>query len=393
MSPSDHNDTRQFLLDRVDSIRELIESHIDASESSRTLEKPVVEALREAGLFGLAVPAQFGGVESDPMLQMEVIEALTTIYPSCGWSVTIGTGCTAILGAFLPDAGLQDVFTDNLVPTSAAAFHPSGTATPTEGGYRVNGRWRFASGICHAEWIWAGAIVSESSITPQDDVTQPSVVTVVLPVSDIEIHDNWRTAGLRGTGSCDFSVDNIFVPQSHTFVMNWGDPNPLRGGPRYRIGLPAAFALDFVPISLGIAQRALNELIDRTTQTRSKYRNTTLAERQVVHRTVATLDLKLRSARLLAFDTYEKIWQRACNAEPIGLELHAQSKAIATYVTEIAVDIATQAFRYGGASALFQPNILEILLRDINAAAQHIMLSDVAYEQYGVELLGLNDVS
>lgn len=393
MVPSNHNDKRQRLLDSIEGVRDVIVSHVEASESNRTLAGPVVEALREAGLFGLAVPAQFGGAEADPMLHLEVIEALTYIYPSCGWSVTIDTSSTAVLAAFLPDAGLSEVFAGNQAPLTAAAFYPSGTATPTEGGYRVNGRWRFASGIRHAEWVWAGAHVAEYGTEPQPDGDSPISVTVVLPVSDVEIHDTWHTTGLRGTGSCDFSVDDVFVPQAHTFIANWGDPSPLRGGPRYKIGLPAAFALDFVAFSLGVARRALDELMEHIRRTQSKYRSSTLAERPVVHRAVAEYDLKLSAARSLAFDTYENIWQRACNAEPINAVLHAQSKAIATYMTEIAVDITTRAFRYGGIGALYPPNILELLHRDINAGAQHVLCSDAAYEQYGVELLGLNDVS
>ena len=125
------------------------------------------------------------------------------------------------------------------------------------------------------------------------------------------------------------------------------------------------------------------------TTTRGQYRPNPLSERQVVQRLVGEFDLKLSAARALAFACYEEIWDRLCTDANIEPGHQLQSRAIATHVTELAVEIATQAFRYGGGGALFQPNILELLLRDSNAAAQHIMVTDAAYEEYGKWLLGL----
>jgi indole-3-acetate monooxygenase len=137
----------------------------------------------------------------------------------------------------------------------------------------------------------------------------------------------------------------------------------------------------------GTARRALDELTITATTTRGHLRPSALAEREVVHRFLGIADLKLRATRALALELFEEIQQTLARGELVGPVLQTRSRAAGTYATDLAVEIAPQAFRYGGAGALFQPNILEVLLRDSNAAAQHFFASDSAYEDYGKGLL------
>ena len=384
-------DKRRTLLDAVEEIREVLASCVDASETGATLADPAVQALRDSGLYKMRLPAELGGAEADLVTQMEVLESLSYIDPASGWCAMVGSANVAALGAFLPDAGIERVFPGDFVPFVASSFYPAGTAVSENGGYPVNGHWRFASGVRHAEWVWAGAVVAQDRDDADPGEAIPQVIYVVLPVPEIQIHNNWHVLGLRGTGSCDFSIVDRYVAPEMTMQWNPQAPASLRGGPLFRLPPLALGSHEHVAFAAGLARRVLDELAKMATTRQGQYRPSALTERHVFQRLMGESDLKLRSARSLAFDLYERTWQQICRNESISPAAQSELRGLVTYITGIAVDIVTSAFRYGGAGALFQPNIFERLLRDMNAAAQHIMASDSAYENHGKFLLGLAD--
>jgi indole-3-acetate monooxygenase len=143
----------------------------------------------------------------------------------------VGATAIASLGTFLPPAGLEKVFKNGSIPTAAISFFPAGRAVRDGDGYRVNGRWRFNSGIRHAEWVLGGTVVEG---TEAENGGRPIVMFSAFPIKDVTIHDNWGgVVGLRGTGSCDFSVENYHLPEDLTFVWDLLKPKPRRGGPSY----------------------------------------------------------------------------------------------------------------------------------------------------------------
>lgn len=362
-------------------------AHANEAEEKRTLPRPAVDALQDAGFFNLKLPVELGGAEADQTLVMEVVEALSYIHPTAGWSAMIGAGSASMPGAYLGDEGTAHIFRQGKPVVVSSSGMPSGTATPVVDGYRVSGRWRFASGIRHSDWVVAGAVVAANGHTDDATSSTPEVIQVVLPTADTHIFDNWHVMGLRGTGSCDFTVEEMFVPSSLTYTHS-APPQPQRGGWRYQIPMPAFVADEHIGFALGVARRALDELTTRTTNTRGQFRSSPLSERQVVHRFLGLYDVKLRAARALALALFDEIEQTLKAEKQVDTNLVTRSRALGTYVTELCVEITTQAFRYGGAGALFQPNILEQLLRDSQAAAQHIFASDGAYEEYGRTILG-----
>lgn len=385
----EHRDMRQALLGRVEEIREILASCADDSEGKGTLAAPAVKAMRKADLFQLRVPTELGGVEADLLTQLEVLEALTYIDSASGWCAMVGSASVAALGAFLTEAGVERVFPGGHVPLVASSFYPAGTAVPENDGYRINGRWRFASGIRHADWVWAGAKITGNENGSISAGGQSDIIYVVLPAEDIHIHDNWNAVGLRGTGSCDFSVIDVHVATE--LAMNWNPaaPEPLRGGPLYRLPSLAFVGHEHVAFAAGLARRVLDELVKMATTRSGQFRPVALSKRKVFHRFMGESDLKLRSARSLAIVLFEDVWQKVCTGESITLASQAELRAIATHMTDLAADIIAQSFRYGGAGTLLQPNIFERSLRDMNAAAQHILVSDSAYENHGMFQLGL----
>jgi alkylation response protein AidB-like acyl-CoA dehydrogenase len=382
--PAERAAKREALLAAVERVRETILAGAAAAEENATLPPATVAALYEAGLFSVKLPAELGGAEADPVTQMEVFEAIARLDPSAGWCTMIGATSIGEPGAFLPDEAVAKVFAGGRVPTAACGLVPTGRAAPVDGGYRLTGRWPFASGIRHAEWIATTAFVERGPDAPEERRV------FVVPAAGIQIHDNWQVAGLEGTGSCDFSAADLFVPEA--FTWNRADARPRRGGPIYLLGRPGFVANECVGFALGVGRCALDTI---TAFAQSKRRGlkvqATVASRPVFQRALGECDLRLRAVRALAFELYERAWADVSAGRVPPPPLQAELRGVATLATEVAVDTATKAFRYGGGAALYRTNILQRCLRDINAAAQHVVVSDVAYENHGKFLLGFPD--
>ncbi len=382
--PAGRAEKRQALLAAVERIRETILAGAATAEENATLPPATVTALYEAGLFSIKLPAVLGGAEADPVTQMEVFEAIARLDPSAGWCTMIGATSIGEPGAFLPDEAVAQVFAGGRVPTAACGLVPTGRAAPVDGGFRLTGRWPFASGIRHAEWIAATAFVDREPGAPEERRV------FVVPAAAIRVHDNWQVAGLEGTGSCDFSASELFVPEA--FTWNRLEARPRRGGPIYLLGRPGFVANECVGFALGVGRCALDAI---TAFAQSKRRGlkaqSAVASRPVFQRALGECDLRLRAVRALAFQLFEEAWSIVGAGRVPPPELQAAMRGVATLATEVAVDVATQAFRYGGGGALYRTNILQRCLRDINAAAQHVVVSDVAYENHGKFLLGFPD--
>ena len=382
--PKDRAAKRRVLLDAVEEVRPILEASAQEGEETATLPKASADALYESGLFRLKLPHVLGGTEADLVTQLDVLEAVSEIEPSAGWCLMIGAASLGGVGAFLADDAIEEIFANGNPPRTAGVFAPFGTAVPTDGGYLVSGRWSFASGIRHSQWISAGArVVTEES-------GYPAQVRATMRTSDVNIHDNWQVMGLRGTGSCDFSVKDLFEPTSFAYDVSLTEP--LRGGALYRLGRPAFVTNEHAAFALGVARRALDAILEvGRAKTRGYVSVNAMAQRSVFQRMLSESDLKLRAARALNVEILEHAWQVVCEGSTPAPALQAELRSCATYSTDVAVEVVTQAFRFAGRAALFDSSVLQGCLRDINAGAQHQMVSDAAYENHGQFMLGLPD--
>ena len=379
--PPGREEKRQVLLDAVAEVREVLEAGADQSEREGTLPQDSVDALYQSGLLALKLPAELGGAEADPVTQLEVIEGLARIDSSAAWCTMIGATSVGSWGAFLSDEAIERLFAGGRPPKGAGVFLPAGVAVPKGGGYVVNGRWPFASGIRHSEWVSGGVRVA------RDGVETGERLRVIFPTSDVKIHDNWQVSGLRGTGSNDFSVIDLFVPKE----FSW-DPmhTPAkRGGPLFRMGSPGLVANEHSAFALGVGRRALDTIVGQSAKTRGWRDPQAIASRQSFKRSLGWCDLRLRAARSLVVDILERAWESASDGITPDAQLQIEMRSSATYATEVAVEAASQAFRYGGGRALYNTSVLQRCLRDLNAAAQHFMVNDTSYENHGQFMLGL----
>ena len=380
-------DTREILLNNVEEIRATLSAQIEDEEKSARFSRASSDALYDAGVLRMKLPIALGGFEADLVTQFEVLEAVSMISPAAGWCSMVGATSVGLPGAFLPQGGIDKMFANGAIPRGAILIMPSGQAFPIDGGYRLTGRWSFASAVHHADWISAHGMVRE---TP---AAEPVLHMFVFPSGEIKIHDNWDVLGLRGTGSCDISVDDIFVPSE--CAWNVVSQPPQRGGPLFRLGIPAFVANEHAAFATGVARRALEILSAEAINKKRGYGPgaKSLAARETLQRFIGHGDLKLRSARALAMELNRQAMDVIDAGDDIDERLALELRSIACYCTEVATEIVTQAFRYSGASSIFEKSEMQRCLRDINVAAQHLMVSEVAYELLGQTHLGYTDVA
>jgi alkylation response protein AidB-like acyl-CoA dehydrogenase len=386
--PTDRDARRRVLLDAVDEVREAAIAGADEAERLGKLPPAVVEALDDSGLFALKLPAELGGAEADPVTQIEVIEKLAYIEPSVGWCMFIGSTSIGWPGAFLPEESLAAVFKGDHVPHVAGVGGVRGKGVRVEGGYEVSGRFQFASGLGHAEWLVGGATIQDEA----EEVLEQRFF--LIPVSDAFVHDNWQVAGLKGTSSGDFSLDSLFVPAAMTW--DWQDlaqGRPQRGGPIFRLGMPSFTANEHAAFSLGVGRRALDLVIEIAQSKRRGHgaAATLVGDRPVFQRFVGEADLRLRAARALVCELYERAWQEVSAGRSIEPALATELRAAGVLATETAVHVAGQAMKYGGGAALFLDNMLQRCFRDVVASGQHLAVSDTQYEAHGQFKLGMGE--
>ena len=383
--PATREKKRLALLEAVGSVRERLQAGTEEAERIGTLPQDSVNALYDSGLLSFKIPAELGGAEADLLTQLDVVEAVTRIDPAAGWCLMIGAASVANIAAFLPDEAIQELFVDGRPPTAAGAFTPSGKTTPVGGGFRVTGRWAFGSGVRHSQWISAGAWVVDN------DQSNSHQIRLVFPSTDATIHDNWKVMGLQGTGSCDYSVSDLFMPQRFTWDVD--QDKPRRGGPYFLLGRPGNVTTGHCGFALGVGRLAVDAIIELAGSKARGYGAASglVAGRGSFQRALGLCDLRLRAARALVVETLAEAWESVCQGVTPQGPLQARMRAAASFSTEVAADVVSQAFRYGGGTALYQSHVLQRCLRDINAAAQHNMVSDSAYENHGKFALGLPD--
>jgi len=385
--PQDRLQKRKTLLAAVDGIAETLRASGATSEELGTLAPEAVKALREAGMFRLKLCAEMGGAEADPVTEMLVLEGLAYNDLTSGWCTMVGATGIASLGTFLTRSGLDKVFANGHIPTASISFFPAGRAARDGKNFRLSGRWRFNSGIRHSEWVVGGTIVEGSEA---ENGGRPIVMFSAFPQQDATLYDNWGgVVGLRGTGSCDCSVENYPLPEDQTFIWDLLQPEPKRGGASFLFPPFSYVAKEHGSVAIGAARRALDELIKIATTTRGTFRSSRLDERQIVHRFIGEADLKLRAARALLHQRYEELYDIASTGKiPNGAAV-ADVRAAAVYATDLAIETATAAFHFAGNTGLHHPHVLGRLIRDLNTAGLHQVMSDTAYENHGKFRLGL----
>jgi alkylation response protein AidB-like acyl-CoA dehydrogenase len=271
------------LLDAVRALAPLIRAHADEAEQQRRLPQPVVTALADAGLFRLYTPHTLGGWEVEPLTFYRVVEALACIDASTAWCVWLASGNPVYVGRSLPDPGAAAVFGRDPQVVTAGVVAPYGRAVVHDGGYVVSGRWPYASGCQHSTWLFCCCTVYDGEQLRLTAPGDPEVRVLCVPTSHVTILDTWEVSGLAGTGSHDVVIEEVFVPEAYSGLFGAG-PLPHSThfqGLLYRYPFILASALPIGALALGIAQGAVETVLELA-QTKQPARTTTLLREQAL---------------------------------------------------------------------------------------------------------------
>ncbi|MEX2238530.1 MAG: acyl-CoA dehydrogenase family protein [Dehalococcoidia bacterium] len=373
--------TAPDILTEVAALRPLIESHADAAERARRQPPEVIEALTNAGIFRLLVPRALGGLESDPVTMVRVFEELSIADGSAGWIAMIG-GTTGVVGGALPEAAGRRVFGDPSVIASGV-IAPKGKARPTDGGYIVSGRWPFASGCEHSDWLTGGCFVFDKG-----EDAFPSLYLMFFPASDAEVIDTWHVSGLRGTGSHDIAVKEVFVPSE--LAVNFGSPTRTQPGALYAFPIVGLLAIAVASVALGIARRSLNELIALAPGKTPAFGFAAIAERPAVQEGIARGEAALRAARALFLQTIEETWEQVQDGQEVSLRDRALLRLAASQAVAGSVQAVDAAYNLAGSSSIYETSVLQRCFRDIHVLTQHATVAPPTFEVVGRVLLGLD---
>jgi indole-3-acetate monooxygenase len=363
MTTVETTSTSAATLEAATELAPVIRGRAGEVETARRIPTDLLEDLVAAGCFRMLLPRSHGGAGASPGEAMLVLEELSRADASVGWTVMIGSGVWVDLVG-LPRETFDALYSSGPDVMLAGVFNPSGVAEPVEGGYRVNGRWAFASGCGHSEWIYGNCIEEIDG-----DV---SLRTVLFSTRDVHIEDTWNVVGLRGTGSHHFTVEDLVVPSERT-CPTMGS-TPVLDEPIVRIPPPSLIALAIGSVAAGIAQGALDEITAVAASRMPLLAPSSLATNHLFQHDLAHADTELRAVRALLHATAGDAWTTAQGGEMLNLEQRARIRAAAVWATERSVGVVETAYRAGGGSAVYDDSGLQRRLRDIHAVSQHFLV-------------------
>ncbi len=366
---------RDQLLAAVHEISSELQAGAAASDAAGRLADASVAALRGRGLWRMRLCRELGGFELPIVAQVEILAALAAEDTSAAWCTMVANNGLGMIGATMPSAAVERSFASG-IPACSIVGTSGGVAKPADGGYVLNGTWRLASAIHHADWIYASAFIERD----------PSrLLPLAIPAKDVELLDSWNVVGLAGTGSNDFKLTDYFLPAELTGL----EENPfgqLRGIRRYDLVDVEHFeSYEHLAFAIGVARRALRELrliLARPPSGRH------IGDRELVQEHFGRSVLRLQTVEALAYSLYDRIDAAALGQSQSwsGAERHLP-RVLAAQASELALECVQFAFRRAGLAALHRPNIFEKLLRDMSVAATHIVVDDSAFATYAQQLV------
>lgn len=372
-------------LARARDLAERVSAAADETEHRRRLPPALVDGLHEARLFRMLYPRSVGGDEVEPGLYVRAVEELARADGSVGWCVSIANS----IGLFAPYLALEqarEVFGD---PRATCAWGPpndcQGVAVP--GGYRVTGRWDFASGCRHASWIGAhGTVVEPDGSLRLNRFGRPTIRTWLFPAKRATLLDNWNPIGLRGTASESYSVADLFVPEEFTGTRE--DPTLRREpGKLYAFPQQTLYSVGIASVALGIARGMLDAFVELALR-KTPRGAVRLADNAVVQAEVARSEARLGAARAYLVDTVRDIYDSAEDVAPIGVPDRARARLAGSHAVSSAVAVADWTYKAAGVDAIFPGSPFERRFRDIHTVSQQIQSRDSHYEAVGQVLLG-----
>lgn len=391
--PGTSDETRALRAELVGRAREIVPvlaRNAARTEENRRVVEENITLIDDAGLFSIMKPRRFGGLETDMRTKLEVSRELARGCGSTSWATTLMNVC-AFFGGLFPDQAQRDVWEDAPGNRIAGVLAPSAEATRVDGGYRLTGKWGWASGCLHAQWAVVGLPVPDE----RGEIVDQGLALV--PMSDLTIEDTWFVAGMRGTGSNTLVAQDILVPEHRVISV------PAAIGGRYGTEHTdeVLYRSAFVPVAaivlagpqLGLAQAALDLVIEKAPKRSVSYTFYDVqTEAPTVQLAVAKAASLVDAAHLFAYRAAADIDQAAVD----GVYPDYAARARVRMDTGAAIENAREAIRVlisaHGAASFAESSPLQRLWRDSEVASRHAVISPaISSEVYGRALLGITD--
>jgi alkylation response protein AidB-like acyl-CoA dehydrogenase len=342
--------------------------------------RDVIAKLKCAGVYRAATPRRFGGDALAPTAFLDMIERIAMVDGSAAWVASFGSANVYL--AALPLQTQAEIYADGPDQVFAGGLFPVQTAQPADGGWRVNGTWKFASGCKGADWLGVG--IGTNGANGAAVPGKPR--TAVFRPHQVEIVENWDVVGMQGTGSHDLRVSDQFVADAWTFVRGG---EPCVDEPLYRYPTVAYAAQVLAVVNLGLARAAL----DVANQMAGGRKTTTgapqLADRAYYRIELAKAEAQLRSARAFFYDSTDQVWQSILAGNPVTADQVSVLRLAATQIAREGAEVVQRAYRLGGTMAIYRSHPLQRLLRDSMVVTQHAFLGEGNYDGAGAVFVGV----
>ena len=358
----------------------------DDAEQMRQTPSALAAEITDAGIYQMYLPRSMGGPETPPLTAFRVVEELSKANGSVGWCAMIATALSLNVGRLPVEIGRELAGTPANYRGSGSA-RPGGRAWAVSGGYRVNGRWNFASGIQNASWLYCTCVMMDGDTPVRTAAGAPLLRALWVPRESVAIVDTWSVMGMRGTGSQDFMVDDVFVPHARSILS---DAPPAETGPLYH---PRAWYVNLWTPSagnaLGIARGAIDSLARIAATEASTMNANLLRDRPTVQARIAEADAIVNAARAYVFDAVGRLWNTLSAGKTPSDQEIAQGRLALVHAMHEAVRAVDKVFHAAGTNAIYTRLPLERAFRDVHVAVQHAAGLPAYFESAGKVLLGL----
>ena len=374
------------MIERAHQLMPLLREHSATIEAQRRVPAPVSQALGAAGCYRMLAPVGIGGEEVAPTVFVSVLESLGTADSAAAWTVMTGA-TTGLLLHYLEPEVARMILADAPEAALSGVFAPQGRATPQGDAYRLTGRWPWFSGCENAVWRMGGALVLEGEGPRRLPSGMPEIRSCFFRAEQSEVHDTWRTSGMRGTGSHDVEVRDVIVPVEHTTCV-FADP-PQQDSALARFPVFGLLAMGVSAVGLGIARSALDHVTALVQQKPSRGGRRSMAESELVQVRLATAEAEVAAARALMMERLSQCEAVTAAGDPLTALQRAHLRMAATHAARVCASAVQAAWDLAGGSAVWEEQPLQRHLRDIRVLTQHVMVGESNLKAVGRVLLGL----
>jgi alkylation response protein AidB-like acyl-CoA dehydrogenase len=374
--------TAEAILANARAVAPAIAARSEEIEVLRRLPADLVAELRAAGFFRMGRARAKGGPQMTLPQHLEVIEVLAHADPSVGWCVKIGTD-SGLLAEFLPPAASVRLLPDPDMITAGQFTTAHGKLERVDGGYLLTGRFPFGSGVTHADVVMSGGALFENGAPVIGPGGIPEGRLAFCRADEIVVEDTWHTHGLRGSGSCHYRADGVFIPEDQALRIE----EAMFAGrePLYSSGFNWVTTMAAVP--LGTARRALDEARALVQIRKAGLPPRPMAETVQAREAIAKAETAYGAARAFLFRSAEEFWAELEAGMPT-VETKGRLALANVNSFRMAAEVTRQLFDLIGANVIFQGSVLERLARDALTLNQHMIVAQPAVETYGAMMLG-----